>query len=118
MTSWTGNVTINVSPLPGFCIKSKLLQPGITHGPGQRPVQIPEGLKVFINIAGSKDVPSPLNGVENAINFVAHNLLTDRRVERDNPISVFASDPRLDTDKGASDDSNMVQAYTVRLSPI
>jgi hypothetical protein len=120
MTS--SNVTINVSPSPGFCIKSKLLQPGIlnlgpTHELGQGPVPIPEGLKVFVNIAWSKDVPLPLDGVENAIEFVAHNPLTDRKIEGHSPISVFASDGRLDTDKGASGDS-MVQAYTVRLSPI
>jgi hypothetical protein len=117
------NVTINVSPSPGFCIKSKLLQPGVlnvrpTHKQGQGRVPVPEGLKVFVNIAWSQDVPSPLDGVENAIEFVAHNPLTDSKVEAHSPISVFASDGRLDTDKGASGDSSMVQACTVRRSPI
>jgi hypothetical protein len=115
MTSGS-NVTVDVSPSPGFCLKSKLLQPGVlnvghTHEQGQGPVPIPEGLKVFVNIAWSKDVPSH---VENVIASVAHNSLTDRKVQGDSPISVFASDGRLDTDKGASGDSSM----TVRLSPI
>ena len=107
MASSTSNVTINVSPLPGFCIKSKLLQPGIlkvvsTHEQIQEPAPIPEGLKVFVNIAWSKDVPPPLDGVDKTLKLVAQNPRTDRKIERDGPISVFASDGRLDTDKGGS----------------
>jgi hypothetical protein len=101
------NVTINVTPSPGFCIKSKLLQSSVlnvtsSHEPTQRLVPIPQGLKVFVNIAWSKDVPPPLDGVEKILEFVAHNLRTDGKSEGDSPISVFASDGRLDTDKGTS----------------
>jgi len=106
MTS-TSNVTISVSPSPGFCIKSKLLQPGILNvtsagQPTRSPVPIPQGLKVFVNIAWSKDIPPPLDGVEKILESVAHSHRTDRKSENDDPISVFvfASDGWLDVDKG------------------
>lgn len=83
------NVTINISPSPGFCIKSKVLH---LEEQAHRPVPISEGLKVFVNIAWSKDVPPPLDGIEKASEFAA----------RDSPIPVFASNGRLDTDKGTS----------------
>lgn len=108
MTS-TSNVTISISPSPGFCIKSKLLQSSILNvasvdQPTRRPVPIPQGLKVFVNIAWSKDVPPPLDGVEKALESVAHNRRMDRTSENDDPISVFASDGWLDVDKGTSTD--------------
>ena len=103
----TSNVTVNVLPSPGFCIKSKLLQPGVlnvtsAHEATCRPETIPQGLKVFVNIAWSKDVPPPLDGVEKAVEFATHSRRMDLKSERDGPISVFVSDGRLDTDKGTS----------------
>ncbi len=90
------NVTINISPSPGFCIKSKVLHLEQTH----RPLPISEGLKVFVNIAWSKDVPPPLDGIEKASGFAAHSGRIVSKSERDSPIPVFASNGRLDTDKG------------------
>ena len=114
MTS-TSNVTISVSPSPGFCIKSKLLQPGILNvasagQPTRRPVPIPQGLKVFVNIAWSKDLPPPLDGVEKVLESVAHSRRTDRKSENDDPISifVFASDGWLNVDKGTRTDRSCV----------
>ena len=97
------NVTINLSPSPGFCIKSKLLQPGALNVTStQNPVPIPQGLKVFVNIAWSKDVPPPLDGVEKALEYAAHNRRMDGKSQRESPISVLTFDGRLDTDKGTS----------------
>jgi len=97
------NVTINLSPSPGFCIKSKLLQPGVLNVTStQNPVPIPQGLKVFVNIAWSKDVPPPLDGVQKALEYAAHNRRMDGKSQRESPISVFTFDGRLDTDKGTS----------------
>jgi hypothetical protein len=93
------NVTINISPSPGFCIKSKVLH---LDEQSHRPVPISEGLKVFLNIAWSKDVPPPLDGIENASEFAAHSGRIVSKSERDSPIPVFASHGRLDTDKGMS----------------
>ena len=102
--SSTSNV-VNVSPSPGFCIKSKLLQPGIlnvisSYEPAGAPVPVPQGRKVFVNIAWSKDVPPPLGGIEKVIEFATRRRQTHLKNETDTPISVFASSGRLDTDKG------------------
>jgi hypothetical protein len=98
------NVTINVSPSPGFCIKSKVLHPDVTSTNAQthRPVPTSQGLKVFVNIAWSKDVPPPLDDLGKPSDFAAHGRQMDLKSERDSPIPVFASDGRLDTDKGMS----------------
>jgi len=97
-------VTVNVSPSPGFCIKSKVLHLDATSTRGQthRPTPISEGLKVFVNIAWSKDVPPPLDDIEKAFEFAAHSGRNVSKSERNSPIPVFASDGRLDTDKGTS----------------
>ena len=113
MTS-SSNVTINinVSPSPGFCIKSRLLQPGIlnptsnlstvttTHQSVQNQVPVPQGIKVFVNIAWSKDVPPPLDGVEKAVELAMHSRQMDLKSGQGAPISVFVSDGRLNSDKG------------------
>jgi hypothetical protein len=103
----TSNVTVNVSPSPGFCIKSKSLQPGAldvpsVHERAQGPVPLPQGIKVFVNVTWSKDVPPPLDGVEKALDFAARSRRMDLKSERDSPIYVFVSDGRPDADKGTS----------------
>ena len=95
------NVTINISPSPGFCVKSKVLHLDVTSTQ-HRPVPIAEGLKVFVNIAWSKDVPPPLDGIEKASEFAVHSGRMVSKSEKDTPIPVFASNGRLDTDKGTS----------------
>jgi hypothetical protein len=92
----TSNVTIDVSPSPGFCVKSKVLDVTSTHAP----VPISQDLKVFVNIAWSKDVPPPLDDIEKTSEVAAHSRQMDLESERDNPIFVFVSEGRVDTDKG------------------
>lgn len=94
----TSNVTINVSPSPGFCVKSKVLDVTSTRSP----VPISQDLKVFINIAWSKDVPPPLDDIEKNPEVAPHSRQMDLESETDNPIFVFASEGRVDTDKGTS----------------
>ena len=99
------NATINISPSPGFCIKSKVLHLDATstHEQTHRPVPISEGLKVFVNIAWSNDVPPPPDGIEKAFGFAAHSgRKMVSKNEKDSPIPAFASNGRLDTDKGMS----------------
>jgi len=92
-------LNVTISPSPGFCIKSKVLRlDEQTH----RPVPVSEGLKVFVNIAWSEDVPPPLDGFEKVSEFATHNVRIVSKSDRDNPIPVFASNGRLDTDKGTS----------------
>ena len=105
------NVTVNISPSPGFCVKSKVLHPVATstHERTNKPLPISEGLKVFVNIAWSKDLPPPLDGIEKASGFAAHNARISKSVT-DSPIPVFASNGRLDTDKGTS----VTRAYNMQ----
>jgi hypothetical protein len=109
------NVTINISPSPGFCIKSKVLHLDATSTREQTngPVPISEGLKVFVNIAWSKDVPPPLDGIEKASGFAAHSGRIVSKSEKDSPIPVFASNGRVDTDKG----TGVPRAYDERTLP-
>ncbi|KAI9435542.1 PIH1 family [Lactarius indigo] len=98
MTSTWKN--INISPSPGFCVKSKLLHPGLLNR-----AALPQGLKVFVNIAWSKDVPPPLNGVDKALELATATLTGDHQTLSDNggdTIYIFVSDGRLDTDKAGN----------------
>ncbi|KAI9459887.1 PIH1 family [Lactarius psammicola] len=94
-------IDVTISPSPGFCIKSKLLHPGFLNH-----VALPQGLKVFVNIAWSKDLPPPLNGVKKALGFATATPTSDHQTHSndrdDSPIYVFASDGRLDTDKAGN----------------
>ena len=71
-----------------------------SYEPAGAPVPVPQGRKVFVNIAWSKDVPPPLGGIEKVIEFATRRRQTHLKNEMDTPISVFASSGRLDTDKG------------------
>ncbi|KAH9976764.1 pre-RNA processing PIH1/Nop17-domain-containing protein, partial [Lactifluus volemus] len=105
---------INVSPSPGFCIKSRLLQPGILNAISnlsttstanqsvQTKVPVPQGIKVFVNIAWSKDVPPPLDGVERAVELATHSRQMDLKSGQDTQIPVFVSDGRLNSDKAGN----------------
>ena len=92
---------VNISPSPGFCVKSKLLHPAFLNQ-----VALPQGLKVFVNVAWSKDLPPPLDGVKKALELATATPTGDHQThpinKGESPIYVFASDGRLDTDKGAA----------------
>ena len=92
-------VNVHISPSPGFCIKSKLLHPGFLNQ-----AALPQGLKIFINIAWSKDLPPPPNGVKKVLELATATPTGDHQTHLDDwgnsPIYVSASDGRLDTDKG------------------
>jgi hypothetical protein len=95
--AWTN---IHISPSPGFCLKSKLLRPGFLDQ-----VALPQGLKVFVNVAWSKDLPPPPTGIKKALELATASPTGDYHAHSDDrdssSIYVFASDGRLDTDKGA-----------------
>ncbi|KAF9040151.1 pre-RNA processing PIH1/Nop17-domain-containing protein [Panaeolus papilionaceus] len=77
------HVRIELSPKPGFCIKSSTLTPGLllpdseqknkkdqntnVLEPAPQPTPIPQGMKVFVNIAWDPKVPPPPEGSEEAI---------------------------------------------------
>lgn len=106
------NVTVNISPSPGFCVKSKVTS---TQTQTHRPIPISQGLKVFVNVGWSSDVPPPpLDGIGKILEFLKHGRRMELKNEGDTPISVFASDGRLDTDKGTR--VTTVLAPTIRIS--
>ncbi|KAH9003859.1 hypothetical protein EDB86DRAFT_2798811 [Lactarius hatsudake] len=94
-------MNVNISPSPGFCVKSKLLHPGFLNR-----VALPQGLKVFVNVAWSKDVPPPLNSVKKTLELATATSTGDHQTLSDNggdiPIYIFVSDGRLDTDKAGN----------------
>ena len=93
---------IQITPSPGFCIKSKLLRSGYLNQ-----VELPQGLKVFINVAWSKDLPPPPNGVKKSLTLATASSTGDHQTHSDDsPIYAFTSDGRLDTDKGAVYDAS------------
>ncbi|TFK24898.1 hypothetical protein FA15DRAFT_388240 [Coprinopsis marcescibilis] len=114
--------SVQLTPTPGFCIKSTTLEPGIlpptttphaapssnSPSPGglleptaQAATPVPVGMKVFVNIAWDKNVPPPPEGSEEVIQKA---MKGDEDVtQRDNKsgwyVPVIVSDPRLDKDK-------------------
>lgn len=110
----SSTVAVRLSPSPGFCIKSSSLQPGghftyptaegTTSTPSLTQVAVPQGLKVFLNIAWDKNVPPPPEGSEDVIQRTMQGEDGDVL----NPdgcdwfVPVIVSCGREDTDKGQS----------------
>jgi hypothetical protein len=96
--AWTN---IHISPSPGFCLKSKLLRPGFLDQ-----VALPQGLKVFVNVAWSKDLPPPPGDIKKALELATASPTGDHQTHSDDRgnslIYVFTSDGRLDTDKAGN----------------
>lgn len=88
-------INVTISPSPGFCVKSKILRPAVLNQ-----IPLPQGFKVFVNVAWSKDLPPPLDGLKNVLELATATPSGDHNKD-DSPIYVFASDGRLDTDRGA-----------------
>ena len=104
---------VTLKPNPGFCVKSTTLQAGsytpsaqstpsgnvaIEEPPSRTTISIPNGLKVFINIAWDHNVPPPPEGVEEAVKkayFEGEDAPDD-----DVYVPVVVSDGRQDKDKG------------------
>jgi hypothetical protein len=102
-------VSINLNPVPGFCIKSSTLQPSV-YTPSQpksnllepknASIPISIGHKVFVNIAWDYNVPAPPEGSEDAI----QRAMKGEDVNVLNPdgwyVPVVVSEGRRDKDKG------------------
>lgn len=92
-------VSINLSPTPGFCVKSSTLQHQKLNLLEQK-VPIPIGYKVFINVAWDPNVPAPPKGSEEII----QRAMKGHPVDELNPdgwyVPVIVSEGRQDKDKG------------------
>ncbi|KAI0063296.1 hypothetical protein BV25DRAFT_1802318 [Artomyces pyxidatus] len=103
------SVAVKVSPSPGFCVKSTSLQSGIYTASAPDPndaekrilkkIPVPQGLKIFVNVAWSRDVPPPPEGSEEAI----QRAMEGQDIDELNPdgwfVPVIVSDGRQDADK-------------------
>jgi hypothetical protein len=99
---------IPLSPLPGFCVKTKALQETVVPGTatsassdalGTTP-NTPIALKVFINIAWDANVPPPPLGSEDAIQKAMRGEDFDELNPNGWFVPVIVSDLRDDKDKG------------------
>lgn len=110
-------VRVSLAPSPGFCIKTAALKPALCNltppppSPGKLDVPtaalatlaVPQGLKIFVNIAWDRNVPPPPHGSDEVIQKA---MLGDDDADADNDggwfVPVVVSEPREDRDKGAS----------------
>ncbi|KAL0577167.1 hypothetical protein V5O48_004806 [Marasmius crinis-equi] len=103
-------ISVTLKPVPGFCIKSTALQPGIyTPVPSETPstslepkhtsIPVPSGLKIFINIAWDQNVPPPPKTSEEAIKRAMSGETGNPAQEEDYFVPVVVSEGRPDTDK-------------------
>ncbi|PFH49998.1 hypothetical protein AMATHDRAFT_96732, partial [Amanita thiersii Skay4041] len=92
------SMSIQLAPKPGFCVKSSVIQPA-AFSIRTQPVQVPAGLKVFVNVAWDKNVPSPPEGSEEDI----RRAMQGQDVNEPNVhgwfVPVVVSEGRQDVDK-------------------
>ena len=112
---------VDLTPKPGFCVKTSALQSAVCRVTGQSllaPVDkpanaiapvpgtlvIPQGMKVFVNVAWDANVPPPLEGNEEAIQraMAGEDEIDEDAIARGDLwfVPVVVSEPRSDTDKG------------------
>lgn len=107
-------VRVSLAPSPGFCIKTAALKPALCNltppppSPGKLDVPtaalatlaVPQGLKIFVNIAWDRNVPPPPHGSDEVIQKA---MLGDDDADADNDggwfVPVVVSEPREDRDK-------------------
>jgi hypothetical protein len=109
---------LTLKPVAGYCVKSTVVQPGFFTPATPSPeissgsnvlspanlspseIPIPQGLKVFVNIAWDKNVPPPPEGSEDVI----QRAMQGEDVDEANPegwyVPVILSPGREDKDKG------------------
>ena len=105
MASSSSTIEIQLIPKPGFCIKTATLAGAIipatvkeTTAPRSTPV--PEGLKVFVNIAWDTNVPPSPQGSEEAILRAIHGEEVEDTDAAGLYIPAIVSNLREEKDKG------------------
>ncbi|KAF8901052.1 pre-RNA processing PIH1/Nop17-domain-containing protein [Gymnopilus junonius] len=107
------HVRIELSPKPGFCIKSNALAPALLPPPPSAPknpnlleptgpITVSKSQKVFVNIAWDSNVPPPPDGSEDAI----QRAMQGEEIDEGNPagwyVPVIVSNARQDKDKAGN----------------
>ncbi|KAL0058209.1 hypothetical protein AAF712_015125 [Marasmius tenuissimus] len=103
-------ISVTLKPIPGFCIKSTAIQPGIytlaslgtvsnSLEAKNTSIPVPAGLKIFINIAWDQNVPPPPKASEEAIKRAMEGETGDTATNGEYFVPVVVSEGRQDTDK-------------------
>ena len=134
MMNAPATVQVDLSPKPGFCIKSTALASAVCRVSGRTgdsrrdaaaaallpdTVSIPQGMKIFVNIAWDANVPPPPEGSEDVIQKA---MSGEEDVDEEALASgrgwfvpVVVSEPRTDLDKGERKPSLRLSSYPVTL---
>lgn len=104
--SSSSTIDLQLSPKPGFCVKTATLAgavilPAVKEPTASSSASVPEGLKVFVNIAWDTNVPPSPQGSEEAILRAIHGEDVEEADAAGFYIPAIVSSPREDKDKGA-----------------
>ncbi|KAJ3783781.1 pre-RNA processing PIH1/Nop17-domain-containing protein [Lentinula aff. detonsa] len=100
-------LSVSLKPVAGFCIKTSTLHPSSytpsslkSHNARSTSTRVPQGLKIFVNVAWDANVPPPPDGNEEAIQRAMSGDELDKGNLDDWFVPVIVSEGRFDTDKG------------------
>ncbi|KAF8824435.1 hypothetical protein HHX47_DHR8000178 [Lentinula edodes] len=101
-------LSVSLKPVAGFCIKTSTVQPSsftplsLKQSPSAQDtsISIPQGYKIFVNVAWDANVPPPPDGNEDAIQRAMNGDELDKGNLDDWFVPVIVSEGRFDTDKG------------------
>ncbi|KAJ4500648.1 pre-RNA processing PIH1/Nop17-domain-containing protein [Lentinula lateritia] len=100
-------LSVSLKPVAGFCIKTSTVQPSsftplsLKQSPSAQDtsISIPQGYKIFANVAWDANVPPPPDGNEDAIQRAMNGDELDKGNLDDWFVPVIVSEGRFDTDK-------------------
>ncbi|KJA14573.1 hypothetical protein HYPSUDRAFT_150220 [Hypholoma sublateritium FD-334 SS-4] len=105
-SSSSSTIEIQLSPKPGFCIKTSTLAgaviPAVKESTSPSSPSVPEGLKVFVNIAWDTNVPPSPQGSEEAILRAIHGEDVEEADAAGFYIPAIVSSPREEKDKAGN----------------
>ncbi|KAJ3875142.1 pre-RNA processing PIH1/Nop17-domain-containing protein [Lentinula edodes] len=122
-------LSVSLKPVAGFCIKTSTVQPSsftplsLKQSPSAQntSISIPQGYKIFVNVAWDANVPPPPDGNEDAIQRAMNGDELDKGNLDDWFVPVIVSEGRLDTDKAGKPSlvfdcvfHNSIKSRTVR----
>ncbi|KAJ3891897.1 pre-RNA processing PIH1/Nop17-domain-containing protein [Lentinula edodes] len=122
-------LSVSLKPVAGFCIKTSTVQPSsftplsLKQSPSAQDtsISIPQGYKIFVNVAWDANVPPPPDGNEDAIQRAMNGDELDKGNLDDWFVPVIVSEGRLDTDKAGKPSlvfdcvfHNSIKSRTVR----
>ena len=106
------SLSVDLSPTPGFCVKSSSLQPGVFTAsertdptkPSLKRIPIPIGFKIFVNVCYDANVPPPPPASQDVIQRAMQGTDVDEVDPSAWFVPVIVSEGCEVTDKGKSPD--------------